>query len=999
MVDQPNFGVLGPLLVRRAGQALRVAGRKPRLLLASLLLEANQIVCSDALIEVLWPARAPSSAVANLRTYVSALRGPVAAAGGRIVTHPSGYAVELAAGQLDMLLFEELVERARAAGRTGEAARHLRDALALWRGTPLSDLPASPVWDGRLRALVQARLAAAEELAEAKLAREEYAAAVDDLRGLIGEHPYREDLWQRLIVALHRGGRRAEALHAYTEIRRQLVDDLGIEPGPDLRGAHAAVLADEEPGRLGYQPPVPHQLPADVPDFTGRVTDVTTLTRLLSKPATAPLPAPPPVPPPVPAPPPARPLGPPHPPASVPSSVPSSAPSSAPSSGAAGTAGPPVVVVVTGPPGIGKTALAVHCAHAVRDAYPEGQLHLSLGGTAEVPAAPADLLAEALRSLGVAESALPASAHERATLYRSLLAGRPVLVLLDDAADAAQVRPLLPGSGCAVLVTSRRRITELPGAVLLELDALTPAEGGELLARIAGTSRVAAEPEAARTIVAACAGLPLALRVAGARLAARPGWSLQELRRRLDDESTRLDELRAGDLEVRASVELSYHRLPGEAALTLRALGLLGPGTVPGWVADAVLDRHRSDAVVDALVDVSLLRLVGTDPLGQPRYRLPDLVRCTARERADGDAERQALARVLGGWTSAAEHAAARLPTTLFSVPAGAAPRWRPADELLGRLTADPLTWFDAEREALVEAVRLAASHGPAQAAWGLAAALVPYFDLHCRLEEWRLTHQVALDSAAAAGDRRGEAAMLRGLAQVSIYQDRYAEAAGMLRRARVIFRELGDARGEAISICGLGAADEFSGRHRRALGWFRHALAMFLAEGDADGEAYARQAIGRVHLSLQDLGQASRWLGEALRLAGELGDDHREGCVSMQFGRLHTLAAEPDEAMRFQGRALDIFETLGDRHCGAYALRSLGGLHAARGDRSHGSAELQRSLEIFQQLGDRSGEADAFQALGELYRAAGRPMLAAHYLHRAVDLRSQLRAGAPAAG
>ncbi|MED7924057.1 BTAD domain-containing putative transcriptional regulator [Nonomuraea sp. LP-02] len=951
MVDQPNFGVLGPLLVRRADQTLRVAGRKPRLLLASLLLEANQIVGSDALIEVLWPARAPSSAVANLRTYVSALRGPVAAAGGRIVTHPSGYAVELAAGQLDMLLFEELVERARAAGRTREAAGHLRDALALWRGTPLSDLPASPMWDGRLRALVQARLAAAEELAEAKLAREEYAAAADDLRALIGEHPYREDLWQRLIVALHRGGRRAEALHAYTEIRRQLVDDLGIEPGPDLRDAHAAVLADEEPGRLGYQPPVPHQLPADVPDFTGRAADVTALTRLLSEPVSVP------------------------------------------------PAGPPAVAVVTGPPGIGKTALAVHCAHAVRDAYPEGQLHLSLGGTAETPAAPADLLAEALRALGVAGSALPASAHERATLYRSLLAGRPVLVLLDDAADAAQVRPLLPGSGCAVLVTSRRRITELPGAVLVELDALTPAEGGELLARIAGTGRVAAEPEAARTIVAACAGLPLALRVAGARLAARPGWSLQELRRRLDDEHTRLDELRAGDLEVRASVELSYRRLPGEAALTLRALGLLGPGTVPGWVADAVLDRHRSDAVVDTLVDVSLLRLVGTDPLGQPRYRLPDLVRCTARERADGDAERQALARVLGGWTSAAEHAAARLPTTLFSVPAGAAPRWRPADELLGRLTADPLTWFDAEREALVEAVRLAASHGPAQAAWGLAATLVPYFDLHCRLEEWRLTHQVALDSATAAGDRRGEAAMLRGLAQVSIYQDRYAEAAGMLRRARVIFRELGDARGEAISICGLGAADEFSGRHRRALGRFRHALAMFLAEGDADGEAYARQAIGRVHLSLQDLGQASRWLGEALRLAGELGDDHREGCVSMQFGRLHTLAAEPDEAMRFQGRALDIFETLGDRHCGAYALRSLGGLHAARGDRSHGSAELQRSLEIFQQLGDRSGEADAFQALGELYRAAGRPMLAAHYLHRAVDLRSQLRAGAPAAG
>ncbi|MCK2215562.1 tetratricopeptide repeat protein [Actinomadura sp. ATCC 31491] len=951
MVDQPNFGVLGPLLVRTADRPLRVAGRKPRLLLASLLLEAGQVVGSDALIEVLWPERAPSSAVANLRTYVSALRGPVGAAGGRIVAHPSGYAIELAAGQLDLSLFEELAGRARAAGDPGEAAGHLRAALALWRGAPLADLPASPVWDERLRSLVQARLGAAEELAEAKLARQEYAAAADDLRALIGEHPYREDLWQRLILALHRGGRRAEALRAYTEIRRQLVADLGVEPGQDLRDAHAAVLADEPPSPPPYRPPVPHQLPADVPDFTGRVADVAALTRLLS---------------------PGR-----------------------QGTGEPDTDGPPVIAVVAGPPGVGKSALAVHCAHAVRDAYPEGQLHLSLNGTAATPAAPADLLAEALRSLGVAEAALPAATHERATLYRSLLAGRPMLVFLDDAADAAQVRPLLPGSGCAVLVTSRRRLTELPGARLLELDALTPAEGGELLARIAGAARTAAEPEAARAIVAACGGLPLAVRVAGARLAARPGWPLEELRRRLADDDTRLDELRAGDLEVRATFELSYRRLPGEAALALRALGLLGPGSVPGWVADAALDRHRSHAVVDALVDVSLLRLAGTDALGQPRYRLPDLVRRTARELAGGEAGQRALTRVLGGWTSAAEHAAARLPTTLFSVTAGSAPRWSPAPDTLGRLTADPLSWFEAERESLVEAVRLAARSGPAEAAWGLAATLVPYFDLHCRLDEWRLTHRVALDSARAAGDRRGEAAMLRGLAQVSLYQDRYAEAAGMLRRARVIFRELGDARGEAISICGLGAVEEFSGRHLRALGCFRHALAMFLAEGDAGGEAYARQAIGRVHLSLQDLGQASRWLGDALRLAGELGDDHREGCVSVQLGRLHDLAAEPDEAIRFQGRALDIFQTLGDRHCGAYALRGLGGLRAARGGRSDGSAELRRSLEIFQQLGDRSGEADAVQTLGELYRAAGRPTLAAHYLHRAAELRRQVRAGA----
>ncbi|TMR97905.1 AfsR/SARP family transcriptional regulator [Nonomuraea basaltis] len=979
MVDQPNFGILGPLRVRTPDQNVRIAGKKPRLLLASLLLEANQVVGSDVLIEVLWPANPPSSALANLRTYVSSLRGPVGEAGARIVAQPSGYAVELGTEQFDVLLFEDLVVRARAAGRTGEAAGHLRDALALWRGNPLNDLPASPLWDGRLRSLTQERLSAAEELVATKMAREEYTAAIDDLRTLIGEHPYREDLWQQLILALHRGGRRAEALHAYTTIRQQLVDELGVEPGQDLRDAHAAVLADEPPpdpvetapAQLGAAPapsppglpqslpvpapgepvrgravPVPHQLPADVPDFTGRDEAVATLTRALS-PAQARL------------------------------------------------DGPPSIAVVVGPPGVGKSALAVHCAHAVRAGYPEGQLHLCLDGTGPAPADPGDLLAEALRALGVGEAALPVSVHERATLYRSLLAERPMLVFLDDAADAAQVRHLLPGNGCAVVVTSRRRITELPGALLLELDVLSPAESEELLGRIAGAERVAAEREAALAILASCGYLPLAVRVAGARLAGRPGWSLRVLQQRLADDASRLDELRAGDLEVRASFDLSYRRLPGDAAQAFRTLGLLGPGTVPGWVADAVLDRHRSDAVVDTLVDVSLLRLVGTDPLGQPRYRLHDLVRCTAREKAGGEVERQALTRVLGGWMTAAEHATTRLPTTLFSMTSEAAPRWSLERDTLGRLTADPLSWFDAERESLVEAVRLAARTGLAQSAWGLAATLVPYFDLHCRFDEWQLTHRVALDSARAAGDRRGEAAMLRGLGQVCLYQDRYAEAGEMLRRARVIFRELGDPRGEAISICGLGAVNQFSGRHLHALGYFRHALAMFLAVGDASGEAYARQAIGRVYLSLQDLGQASRWLGEALRLAGELGDAHREGCVSMQLGRLHDLVAEPDEAMRFQGRALDIFETLGDRHCSAYALQGLGGLRAAQGDRSHGSDQLQQSLAIFQQLGDRSGEADTFQTLGELYRSAGRAALASHYLHRAVELRRELRDGA----
>ncbi|MEV4250772.1 BTAD domain-containing putative transcriptional regulator [Streptosporangium canum] len=990
VVDQPTFSVLGALDVRVSGRPLRIAGTKPRILLASLLLDANHVVGADLLVEVLWPRHRPRSAHANLRTYVSSLRGVLDAAGARIQARPPGYVIELAPGQLDVLLFADLIAQARAAGRTEEAYDRLSRALALWRGIPLADLPGSPLWDGRLQSLAELRLGAAEELIALRMARGRYADAIGELRGLLKEHPFREDLWQQLMLALHWSGRQAEALHAYATVRRQLVTELGIEPGTDLRRAHAAVLAGELPpaatvpdlpppaagtvsdppsraepvadpsppaATVPYHLPAvpapgstPHQLPSDIPDFTGRSEDVAVLTQALS-----PVERPP--------------------------------------------DGPPSIVVVVGPPGVGKSALAVHCAHAVRAGYPGGQLYLDLGGTEHAPADPGELLAEALRALGVGAAGLPCTVRERSALYRSLLAERPMLVFLDDAAGAAQVRPLLPGNGCAVLVTSRRRITELPGALQLELDVLSPEEAEEFLGRIVGSERLGREREAASAILRACGYLPLAVRVAGARLAGRPRWSLGVLRQRLEDEAGRLGELRAGDLEVGVSFDRSYRLLPDDAALAFRTLGLLGPQSLPGWVVDAVLDRHRADDVTDALVDVNLLQLVGTDPIGQPRYRLHDLVRCNAKEKAGGAPERHALIRVLGAWMATTESATARLPTTLFSLTSARAIRWNLAEDTLGRLTADPLPWFDAEHEALVGAVRLAVDAGLAASAWGLAAALVPYFDLRCHFEEWQSTHRIALDAARLAQDPHGEAAMLRGLAQVCLYQDRYAEAAEMFRRSLTIFHELGDVRGEATSICGLGAVSQFCGEHLRALAYFRRALAMFLAMGDQSGEAYARQAIGRVCLASGDPGQASKWLGEALRLARELGDSHREGCVSMQFGRLHDLAAEPEQAMRFQGHALDIFEGLGDLHCGAYAMQSLGGLQVVRGDQSHASDQLERSLLIFQRLGDRSGEAATVQTLGELHRSAGRTRLAQNYLHHALTLRRELRGGADLAG
>ncbi|TDE32401.1 tetratricopeptide repeat protein [Nonomuraea mesophila] len=894
-----TFHVLGPLEVRSAGRPVRISGRKPRLLLATLLLDAGRVVGADQLVEVLWPHRPPRSAQANVRTYVSALRTELGR--GHLRADGCGYALDVADGALDLLVFEELVDR-------GEYAQ----ALALWRGAPLCDLPGSPVWDRRLELLHQGRLHAAEALIDRRLERGDHDGAISELLGLLAEHPYREDLWRRLVLTLHRGGRKAEALRAYATVRGRLVDELGVEPGAELRGAYELILADDT------MPATPRQLPPDLPDFTGRAAAMAEL------------------------------------------------------------AGPFSVAVISGPPGAGKSALAVHAAHKLCPSFPHGQLYLELDGRE-----PGDLLAEALRALGV-ETA-PPTVRERSALFRSLLAERPMLVVLDDARDARQVRPLLPGYGSAVIVTSRRRITELPGAVRIQLGRFGQEEALSLLGDIAGEDRVAREREAAQAIVAACEWLPMAVRNAGARLAGRPGWSLTVLRQRLEDDC--LGEL--GD--VRATLDHGYARLPDEAARVLGTLARLGGPAQPGWVIDAALGRHGAHDVTDLLVDVNLLDLAGTDPVGQPRYRVPGLIGRHALQRGcatSGVPEDRVgldtLSRVLAAWTAITEHAMARLPTTVFTLTAARAPRWRLPERTLERLTADPVAWFEAEHEALAGMVDVAAELGLAESAWGLAAAMVPCLDLRCHLGTWRRTHTSALAAARAAGDTYGEAAMLRGLAQVSLYQDRYEESAEGFTRSLQIFHDLGDSRAEATSICGLGAVSQFRGRHDRSLSHFRHALAIFLATGDRQGEAYARQAIGRVCLKSGDLAQASESLDHAMRLAQELGDAHREGCVYVQMGHLH-------HAMSFHRHALEIFESLGDRHCGAYALQSLAGLQAERGDLARASTGLERSLEIFQELGDRSGEASTTELLGELHRSAGRTGLALDYLRHAKALRRDL--------
>ncbi|MFJ8818128.1 AfsR/SARP family transcriptional regulator [Amycolatopsis thermoflava] len=909
------FRILGPLEAEAGGRRVPLGGPKPRLLLAALLLQPGVVVSADALTDVLWPGRAPRSAAANLRTYVHGLRRVL---GDRIESGAGGYQLHAGPDELDATLAERLVARARAE----EAPALLDQAAALWRGEVLEDLPHHHTWSPAVARLSELRLSVQEERLRCHVSAGRHAEAIVELRGLLTEHPLREELWRLLVVALGASGRQGEALAAYAEAERVLRAELDAEPGVRLRQAVA---------ELDTPAPV-CQLPLDLPDFTGRETGLAELTGLLD-------------------------------------------------------GEHPAVVVLSGPPGAGKSALAVHAAHAVRDRYPDGQLYVDLRGTSDSPRRPLDVLAELLHALGVPDAGIPRGLGERAALLRSRLAGRRVCVVLDDAGSAAQVRPLLPGAGAAaVLVTSRGRLPDLTVARHVDVGVLTAAEATRLLARIAGAGRVAAEPEAAAGIVEACGRLPLAIRIAGARLSHRREWTLRTLAVRLADERRRLDELRVGDLAVRASLALSHDQLPGSCARAFRALGGLGPLPFPGWVVGALLGREHADDVLDALVDAHLVELVGD----QPRYRLHDLVRCYAREL--GEPDPGGVRRVVEGYLSLATEAAERMPVRFF----GAAPEPRSADLWCPDLFDDPVAWFAGERP--VPLVELAVDHGLDGLAWRLAAAFTPYFDLRGHHEDWRRTHELALGAAERAGDPRGQALVLRNLGQLEVYQDDYTAAREAFERSLALFRSIGDDQGAAVALAGLSTIRRVAGEHEMALSHCHDALELFVRSGDRHGEVVVRIAIGSVWLARGCHATAERWFTDAREACVEIGDRHREAHARHRMALLHQQRGQLGRAREELDRAIAIFGELGDDHCVGYAHQSLGELCLRSGDLAHAKLLLVNSLSVHRRDGDRRSEAEAGQLLGELHERLGQVREAHGLFRRSLEIWSELGAEEAAA-
>ncbi|MFI0817976.1 BTAD domain-containing putative transcriptional regulator [Streptomyces sp. NPDC021098] len=620
-----HFAFLGPLTVTVEGRQLTVPASRQRILLAALLLNANRVVSIDRLSYFLWDGVPPSSASATLRTYAMRLRqvlGPEV--GRRIVTRSPGYLLELDESESDLgqcAAHRRAAETAIAAGDLSTAADELTRALSLWRDEPLLDIPSATLCEVEVRHLQELRKQTVAKRIDIELELGRHNKMLPELWRLVLQNPLDEPMAARLMLALSRSGQQCEALEVFQRTRVLLIDQLGTEPGPELRQMQQRVLTDDAPrptadervtvnrprGRLR-----PAQLPVPPAALVGRAEESAALRSSLCSPAWGP--------------------------------------------------GGTVTVALTGRPGVGKTALALHVAHGLRDKFEEGELFAALRDADGRPVPTADVLVRFLTDLGLDRSAVPDDEAERVGLYRSLIADRTMLVVLDDAHDAAQVRHLVPGSGGSrVIVTSRNHLADLEGACAMTVSPLTEDASLDLLGSIVGHHRVRKEPHAAQRVASVCAGLPLAIRIAGTRCLAREQWSLGDLAERLTSPGRLLDELRVGDLTVGAGLRSEYaalrarslrHRHPAAPApdAAFRALGVLGAAEVTPEPVAAMLNCHPHQAqdTLERLVDARLL--ASPNP---GRYRLDPLLRALAQEVAEAEespADRTALLRELLCW-------------------------------------------------------------------------------------------------------------------------------------------------------------------------------------------------------------------------------------------------------------------------------------------------------------------------------------------------------------
>ncbi|MGC7094286.1 BTAD domain-containing putative transcriptional regulator [Amycolatopsis lurida] len=952
-----EFSLLGAIEARENGRPIALGHARQRQVLAVLLVDADRQVPVGRLVDRVWGERATKGVQATLYSYLSRLRqalSPLTPAAS-IERGPGGYLLAVDPGTVDLHRFRSLTARARAA-ENGQAMALFEQALALWRGEPFATVD-SPWFNGLREALHRERFAAELELNDLRLRCGRTGEVVTACSTVLAAQPFNERLAGQLMLALYRSGRTADALACYERTRRHLAEELGVDPGEALTRLHLGILgadpalatpeahedADAGPGSpvgvRAWSPPA--LLPAGVPDFTGRPGESAVLREELT-----------------------------------------------------GRAG---VTVIAGMGGVGKTALAVHAAHQVAEAYPDGQLWANLRGAEASPLKPGDVLARFLRAFGVADRAIPAEPAERAELYRTLLAGRKVLVLLDNAASEEQVRPLLPGTPTsAVVITSRARLTALEGARRIDLDVFTADEAVGLLARVAGAHRVHAEAEDAHEIVGLCGALPLGVRIAGARLAARPAWRLAHLAAQLRD--ARLDRLATGDLAVRASLTLSYRGLEERERRLFRLLGLFEVPDFPAWLAATVLDCPVDEATehAEALVDAHLLSVSGTDPAGQYRYRFHDLVRLFAAERAEAeepeDVRRRVLSRGLGGWLALAERMAAKIPGPCYASISGNAVRPPVERVLRGFRDEWADSWFDAERAALLSAVRQACRLRDAELAFDLAGCLEKYFDLRGTYPDWAKLNTEVMAVCRETGNRLGEAVMLRGLLDVTTWITDGRDGNAMARlhaealRLLEMFTGLGHERGMSDAAVMCAWSFTATGAYTEAVAMAERALRLAEGSDHLGGRIRAELALALAHFQNRHVDVAITHADNALEHARVLGNPR---CVAtaLQFAGIgHRELGRFDTSRRMLEESLAVSRRYRDNYTEVLTLLALARLHFQCGD-PEAMPTAEASLALSREYRMTHHLAEALELLGELELAAGNPAGAVPHLEESVAL------------
>ncbi|MFJ6670086.1 BTAD domain-containing putative transcriptional regulator [Actinosynnema sp. NPDC091369] len=903
-----EFGVLGPLQVLADGRQLVIGRKGMRGLLAMLVLEANRVVPIDEIVDSLWADEPPATARTIVHGYVSRLRRMLEeadpAGSARILTTPPGYQLSVDPWRLDFHRARQLVSSAR--GKPAPIrAQLLRESLGLWRGQVLADVPGDPVTSD----LEELRLAAVEERIEAELELGRHLELVGELRQLVNEYPFRERLVGHMMRALYRSGQRADALDAYQRFHRRVVDELGIDPGPGLRVLHEQVLRDDpalsspglaEPVPVPPRPGVvvPAQLPAAASGFIGRDEELAWLDRLCdSRDLTT-----------------------------------------------------TTIAVVNGAAGIGKSELAVTWGHRRAEQFPDGLLFASLNGFApdRDPVEPAEVLARFLLALGVPADGVPRDLDDRVGLFRSVLAKRRVLVVLDDAWDPEHVRLLLPpGAGSVVLVTSRQRLGALVvsnGARMLTLDTLSDDEATRLVDEVVGKPLSDQEPAAVRKLVELCGNLPLALRIAAAKLVSSPEWTVEALVAQLSDDAARLRTLDLPDtgVGVERALAVSYRNLPPELAETFRAAGL-----VPGrWVSPHAIaavcgiDLGTAAARLADLADAHLL-------VEQWRggFVLHDLVRLYARGVVEN--RERGLRRLLAHYLAACDHARRLIRPVSDGLDfPGDATAPRPAT------SSQALSWFDKEWSNLIALVHAGAEAGLHEQVWQLVRLVHTYCVTRLVSREWHGIAEFGLASARVIGDRRGEMLVLHAVHDIN---NRAGTLRGTLDQARLAHRiaaELGEPRYLVMTLNQLALALVAEGRVEEALGHHREAVDLARRDGDALGEATALNNLAQVEQRLGQRETAAQHQLLAMEIYHRNGDERAYAVAMNNLAELYAELGLLTEAEEHARQGVELARGGSMQFEEAFGRQVLGTVLAKRGERVAAQAELAESLRLFVRLG-----------------------------------------------